>query len=48
MLGHGFQYATLFLIVGTFHLIGFLAIFFFLGRIQPLRPKDLLEIESYA
>jgi ACS family hexuronate transporter-like MFS transporter len=46
LLGHGFGYGTLFVLVGTFHLIGFLAIMLFAGRIQPLRPHDLLEIES--
>jgi ACS family hexuronate transporter-like MFS transporter len=48
MLGHGFTYATLFLFVGTFHLIGFLAIFLFAGRIQPLSSADLQQIESAA
>jgi ACS family hexuronate transporter-like MFS transporter len=48
MLGHGFTYATLFLLVGTFHLIGFLAILLFAGRIQPLSATDLQEIESAA
>jgi ACS family hexuronate transporter-like MFS transporter len=48
MLGHGFTYATLFLLVGTFHLIGFLAILFFAGRIQPLSAIDLQHIESAA
>jgi len=46
LLGHGFTYATLFLLVGTFHLVGFLAIFLFAGRIQPLSAIDLQEIES--
>lgn len=46
LLGHGFGYGTLFVLVGTFHLIGFLAILLFGGRIQPLRSYDLLEIES--
>ena len=48
MLGHGFTYGTLFVLVGTFHLIGFLAILLFVGRIQPLRNHHLLEIESNA
>jgi ACS family hexuronate transporter-like MFS transporter len=48
LLGHGFSYGTLFVLVGTFHLIGFLALVLFGGRIQPLRSKDLLEIESQA
>lgn len=46
LLGHGFGYGTLFVLVGTFHLIGFLAILLFGGRIQPLRSHDLLEIEN--
>jgi ACS family hexuronate transporter-like MFS transporter len=46
LLSHGFGYGTLFVLVGTFHLIGFLAILLFGGRIQPLRSHDLLEIES--
>jgi ACS family hexuronate transporter-like MFS transporter len=46
MLGHGFTYATLFLLVGTFHLIGFLAILLFAGRIQPLSAIELQHIES--
>jgi ACS family hexuronate transporter-like MFS transporter len=46
LLGHGFGYGTLFVLVGTFHLIGFAAIVFFAGRLQPLRADDLREIES--
>ena len=46
LLSHGSGYGTLFVLVGTFHLIGFLAILLFGGRIQPLRSHDLLEIES--
>lgn len=46
MLGHGFTYATLFLFVGIFHLIGFLAILLFAGRIQPLSAIELQRIES--
>ncbi len=46
LLGHGFGYGTLFVLIGTFHLIGFLAIILFAGRIQPLRSYDLVEIES--
>jgi ACS family hexuronate transporter-like MFS transporter len=46
LLGHGFGYGTLFVLVGTFHLVGFLAILVFGGRIKPLRSKDLKEIES--
>lgn len=48
MLGHGFTYATLFLLAGTFHLIGFLAILLFAGRIQPLSAIELHHIESAA
>lgn len=48
MLGHGFTYATLFLPVGTFHLIGFFAILLFAGRIQPLSATELQHIESAA
>jgi ACS family hexuronate transporter-like MFS transporter len=46
LLGHGFGYGTLFVIVGTFHLIGFLAILLLGGRLQPLKTPDLLTIES--
>lgn len=48
LLGHGFGYGTLFILVGTFHLIGFLAILLLGGRIQPLHSHDLLERESIA
>jgi ACS family hexuronate transporter-like MFS transporter len=44
LLGHGFGYGTLFFIVGTFHLIGFLAILLLEGRVQPLKTPDLLPI----
>lgn len=46
LLGHGSGYAPLFVLVGTFHIIGFIAILVFCGKIQPLRPLDLQEIES--
>ncbi|GAC1644494.1 MAG: MFS transporter [Acidobacteriaceae bacterium] len=46
LLGRGFGYGTLFVLVGTFHLIGFLAIFLFAGRIQPLTAHTLQRIES--
>lgn len=48
MLQHGFSYTALFSLVGTFHLIGFLALALLGGKIQPLRSKDLREIESLA
>jgi ACS family hexuronate transporter-like MFS transporter len=43
LLGHGFGYGTLFLIVGTFHIIGFLTILLFGGTVQPLKSPDLLS-----
>ena len=46
LLGHGFTYTTLFLLVGSFHLIGFLAIALFAGPIQPLRSTELQAIEG--
>ena len=46
MLDHGFGYGTLFVMVGTFHLIGYAAIVLFAGKIEPLRADDLREIES--
>jgi ACS family hexuronate transporter-like MFS transporter len=48
LLGQGFGYGTLFVLVGTFHLVGFLAIFLGGGRIQPLRTHTLRERESNA
>jgi len=48
LLGHGVPYGTLFIFVGMFHLIGFAAIAFFAGRIQPLRTTELQQIESRA
>jgi ACS family hexuronate transporter-like MFS transporter len=46
LLSHGFGYATLFYIVGTFHLIGFLAILLLGGRLHPLKAPDLIQLES--
>ena len=43
-LGHGFGYGMLFFVVGTFHLIGFLAILLLGGRVQPLKTPGLLPI----
>ena len=48
LLGHGFSYTVLFMIAGTFHIIGFLNLVFLGGRIQPLRSPELKEIESEA
>jgi ACS family hexuronate transporter-like MFS transporter len=42
LLGHGFGYGTLFIVVGTFHLIGFLAILLLGGSVQPLKTPDLI------
>jgi ACS family hexuronate transporter-like MFS transporter len=44
LLSHGFGYGTLFFIVGTFHLIGFVAILLLGGKVQPLKTPDLLPI----
>lgn len=41
MLQIGFTYSTIFIFVGTFHLIGFVAILLFAGKIRPLRSTDL-------
>lgn len=48
LLGHGFGYGVLFVSVGTFHIIGYLALVFLGGKIQPLRSQDLQQIESHA
>jgi ACS family hexuronate transporter-like MFS transporter len=45
LLGHGFGYGTLFVLVGTFHLIGYTTILLFAGKIQPLRADDKREME---
>ena len=42
LLEHGFGYETLFFIVGSFHLTGFVAILLLGGRVQPLKTTDLL------
>jgi MFS transporter, ACS family, aldohexuronate transporter len=47
MLQIGFTYATIFIFVGSFHLIGFLAILLFAGKIRPLRAADL-KIGEFA
>jgi MFS transporter, ACS family, hexuronate transporter len=46
LLQHGFGYRTLFTLVGSFHLIGFLAIVLIGGRIEPFSSVDLKEIEA--
>lgn len=45
MLQVGFTYATIFIFVGSFHLIGFLAILAFAGKIRPLRAVELRDGE---
>jgi len=46
LLQQGFGYQTLFILVGSFHIIGFLAIALLGGRIQPLSSNDLREIQA--
>lgn len=46
LLGRGFTYATLFVLVGMFHLVGFFAILLFAGKIQPISVGKLQEVES--
>ncbi|MGH9587618.1 MAG: MFS transporter [Acidobacteriaceae bacterium] len=46
LLAHGVSYGTLFVAVGTFHLIGFAAILLRAGRIQPLRGIGIEQMES--
>ena len=46
LLQHGFGYQTLFILVGSFHLIGFVAIIALGGRIQPLDSQQLAKIEA--
>ena len=45
MLQLGFTYSTIFIFVGSFHLIGFLAILVFAGKIRPLRAVELRDGE---
>ena len=47
LLGHGFGYGTLFFIVGTFHIIGFLAILLLGGKVSPTKDSRFIaHIES--
>jgi ACS family hexuronate transporter-like MFS transporter len=46
LLQHGFGYQPLFILVGSFHIVGFLAIALIGGRIQPLCSYDLKEIDA--
>ena len=48
LLGHGFGYETLFVVVGTFHIIGFIAIFLLGGKVQPVNTADLLPKVSQS
>jgi len=48
LLGHGVSYGVLFVLVGTFHLVGFAAVALFGGQIQPLGITELREIEIEA
>jgi ACS family hexuronate transporter-like MFS transporter len=46
LLGHGVHYGALFVAVGTFHLIGFVAILLRGGRIEPFRGVLMKPMES--
>jgi len=46
LLQHGFGYQTLFILVGSFHLVGFLAIILVGGKIQPITSTILRGIEA--
>ena len=46
LLQHGFGYQTLFILVGSFHLIGFVAIALGGGRLEPIGDDDLRELEA--
>jgi ACS family hexuronate transporter-like MFS transporter len=41
LLGHGFGYGTLFVLVGTFHLIGYAAILLIAGKIEALGAEEV-------
>jgi MFS transporter, ACS family, hexuronate transporter len=47
LLEHGFGYPTLFVLFGTFHLIGFAAVVLFGGTIHPFQIRPIMEIESH-
>ena len=46
LLQNGFGYQTLFILVGSFHLVGFLAIVLVGGKIQPISNSDPRIIEA--
>ena len=47
LLEHGFGYPTLFVLFGTFHLIGFVAIALVGGTLHPFRIYPIMEIEGH-
>jgi ACS family hexuronate transporter-like MFS transporter len=47
LLQNGFGYGTLFILVGSFHLIGFAAIALFGGKIQPFGSGEMDQIEAH-
>ena len=48
LLGRGFSYTVLFSLAGSFHIVGFIVLAVFGGRIQPYRSREICEIESHA
>ena len=48
LLGHGVSYGALFVLIGTFHLVGFCAILLRAGRIEPIRAIDINHTGSTA
>lgn len=48
LLDHGFGYSHLFLVVGSFHVLAFVAILVFGGRLHPLKSPELRGISSSA
>jgi MFS transporter, ACS family, hexuronate transporter len=48
LLGRGYGYGTLFMLAGSFHLVGFVTLIWRGGRIQRLGAADTREIERHA
>jgi ACS family hexuronate transporter-like MFS transporter len=48
LLSHGFGYGTLFVVAGSFHLIGFMAILLLAGTVQPLKAPYLIPKVSHS
>jgi ACS family hexuronate transporter-like MFS transporter len=48
LLSHGITYGALFVAVGTFHLVGFVAIVLRAGRLEPFRVMETGEIRGIA